>query len=106
MKTIWEWNLEPYGATVLSLPKKTEVLSVQLRKGRFVLWGISTGTPLGDPVEERVFCVYATREPILGNPGQHIVTIQGNDDMVWHIFEDLEWRTRNGGLEWRAGAGE
>ena len=22
MKTIWEWNLEPYGATVLSLPKK------------------------------------------------------------------------------------
>lgn len=84
-KTIWKYELA--GDTQeLDIPEGGEVLTIQIQNGAICIWVL---VDPNRPKEKRSFEVVGTGEPILGNPGKYLGTIQERI-YVWHIFETSE----------------
>jgi len=79
---ILKWPLEVTDHQILSLPVDAQILSVQMQNGVMCLWALCEGCASKD----RHIGIYGTGQPLTGNPGAYIDTVQ-DGSFVWHVFE-------------------
>jgi len=104
-KTIQSWNLNPYGATKLSMPEGAEILTVRQKEGKICVWALvdtdpepatwSGGRLKGSEYktfEVREFRFYVTYQAIdiEAKRLKYICTIEvGHFNDIRHFFEIL-----------------
>lgn len=88
-KQIWKFPLNP-GATIVKMPYKAEVLTVQTQGETVCLWALVN--PVND-TENRQFEVYGTGHNIhydMGTERKYIGTIQMQEGaLIFHVFERI-----------------
>jgi len=84
MKTIYKWTLAVIGKQVLSLPKGTKFLDVQMQGGMPQLWGLCNPE---NEKEDRTILMFGTGNPVK-DEGEYIGTFQMEEGaLVFHVFE-------------------
>ena len=82
---IWKYalQLDSNGNYPVDMPKGAKILTAQLNGGQVCLWAQAMPDA---PLETRQFAVHMTGQPLGGNPGNYIGTVQ-QAPYVWHVFE-------------------
>jgi len=82
---IQEYKLN-IGKTTLSMPKGSEILSVQMNNGVIAIWALVNKD---EPTEERCFDIYGNGHEIkCEHKMQFLATVQTTSGkLTWHIFE-------------------
>lgn len=87
-KTIWKFRLLITDIQQISLPKGSEVLTVQVQDGYACMWALVN---LGEEPETRSFEVFGTGHnipPVGPNGRRYVGTFQlGGGRLVFHVFE-------------------
>jgi len=82
MKTIWKYELDRAGATVLQMPAGATIIHVALQGTFICLWAIVDPRL---PKEPRCISVYGTGNPLDQEARNHLGTVQ-EGPFVWHVF--------------------
>lgn len=91
MRKIYKYLLEHSGShnthCIISMPKDSELLTIQLQHGEKQLWALVD--PNQKELEDRHFLIFGTGHEIkLLNNIKYIATVQEmGGGLVWHIFE-------------------
>lgn len=91
MRKIWKCELSKVDEQTISLPKESQILTVQIQHGKICIW-VLVEPDL--PLEERIFEIYGTGEVIKESfslvTREYIGTFQCNGgDLVFHLFEQV-----------------
>jgi len=88
MKTIWKYNLEITDEQFINIPEGAEILTIQIQKGKPVLWGLVNDK---DKNETRKIRIFGTGIPIITDWSlKYIGTYQLlNGDLIGHVFEEI-----------------
>jgi hypothetical protein len=85
-RTIWQFPVKMADAFAVTMPKGSEVVSVQMQRGTPVMWALVNDDP--GPIEERRFAVHGTGHPVPADRTRHVGTFQEQGGaVVWHLFE-------------------
>ncbi len=87
MRAIWKFPLDITETQDVRMPRGAKILSVQMQRGKLVLWAVV------DPdkaIQERTFHVFGTGHdfPDWLSVEQHVGTVQDmNGALIWHVFQ-------------------
>ena len=87
MKTVYKYELPTSGTVSFSMPRDSEILSLQVQHGTPCIWALvdTESAPC-----MRWFSVYGTGDEILSSTQKFIGTFQVSEgNLVFHVFEDL-----------------
>jgi hypothetical protein len=86
MLTVWKFPIPIEGRQVLSLPRESQLLSVQMQGGLPCLWALVDPDA---PKEDRRFLWVGTGHPIQEpDTLRHVGTVQlAGGSLVFHLFE-------------------
>jgi hypothetical protein len=86
MREIWKYELVPH--VVLQMPKRAQLLAVQVQHGRAQLWALVD--PKASLVRRHVG-IYGTGHPVPADAGFYVGTFQLEDGtLVFHVFDEGE----------------
>jgi hypothetical protein len=85
MRTIWKYQLEVAGLSILQIPKGGKILCVQTQNEQPCVW---VDVDSEAPTETRWFKIFGTGHKMEINEGKYIGTFQlSNGSLVFHLFE-------------------
>jgi len=85
-KRIWKYPLRVTDSQTITIPKGSEILSVQEQAGNPTLWVLVDDRLV--TYSRRTFRIYGTGHALPEDPGKFIGTVQLNNARVWHVFEE------------------
>jgi len=85
-KTIWKFLLEVKDTQIIEMPKKAELLTVQMQNGIACLWAM---VDPNEETERRLIEIIGTGNPVeMGIERKYIATFQLHEgQLVFHVFE-------------------
>lgn len=89
MKTIYKYKIETTDSQTISMPKASQVLTVQVQHGKPHIWAYIDNTDNSE--EPRTIEVFGTGNPIPEGARRYIGSYQlFGGDLIFHVFEKLE----------------
>lgn len=82
---IYKYPLQLTDTQVIMMPRRAEILDVQVQKGQIQLWAM---VDVEEPLTPRTFHIIGTGNKFTKKGRRYISTIQ-DGAFVWHIFEVL-----------------
>jgi hypothetical protein len=85
---IWKFELEKERTQLVKMPEKSEIMDIQMQKGKPVMWAlVDTST---DEIEVKINMYgtgWETYENVLKD--EYLATVQ-DGELVWHFFMNYE----------------
>lgn len=85
-KVIYKYELYPERSGH-TLNEGYQVLDVQMQGDIPVVWIL---TEISNPIVSTAFNIYGTGWNLPENPGKYIATFQMDNNLVFHVFEELQ----------------
>lgn len=86
MKTIYKYEVQPFNETMM-LPDGAKILSVGEQGSRIYIWALVESTVPADT--PRYIKSYGTGHPVEDTTLSFIGTVQMQDGLVFHFFEEI-----------------
>ena len=86
MRVVYKYVLELVGSQIIELPTKAMILSVQLQGTSLCLWAL---IDTDYSIERRTILIAGTGHDIGASGVAYISTVQLDNGLVFHIFEDV-----------------
>ena len=85
--TIWKFTLEITDRQTIQMPAGARFLNVAEQRNQPCLWAVVDPT---QPTEDREIAIYGTGQPITGELGVYVGTVQTHgENLVWHVFDPM-----------------
>ena len=85
---IWKFELEKVRTQLVKMPEKSEIMDIQMQKGKPVMWALVDTTT--DEIEVKIN-MYGTGWETYRNisKDEYLATVQ-DGELVWHFFMNYE----------------